>query len=167
MIDNYLRGTSSQEDHVIHLLFSANRWEAASSIEQDIEAGTIVVVDRYYYSGCVYSAAKNNPLLSLSWARHPEVGLPRPDLCLFLDISAEDAAKRGGYGEEKYETKQMQDRVRQLFGELRTAPEKDDFVTIDAGRSLQEVEKAVLDAALACCKKVDEDHSPLRRVESW
>lgn len=29
MIDNYLRGQSEQEDHVIHLLFSANRWEAA------------------------------------------------------------------------------------------------------------------------------------------
>ena len=29
MIDAYLKGDSTQEDHVIHLLFSANRWEAA------------------------------------------------------------------------------------------------------------------------------------------
>jgi Thymidylate kinase len=29
MINDYLRGESDQEDHVIHLLFSANRWEAA------------------------------------------------------------------------------------------------------------------------------------------
>jgi dTMP kinase len=29
MIDNYLKGEAEQEDHVIHLLFSANRWEAA------------------------------------------------------------------------------------------------------------------------------------------
>ncbi len=29
MIDAYLKGESSQEDHVIHLLFSANRWELA------------------------------------------------------------------------------------------------------------------------------------------
>jgi len=29
MIDTYLKGQSEQEDHVIHLLFSANRWEAA------------------------------------------------------------------------------------------------------------------------------------------
>lgn len=28
MINNYLQGQSEQEDHVIHLLFSANRWEA-------------------------------------------------------------------------------------------------------------------------------------------
>lgn len=29
MIGEYLAGQSEQEDHVIHLLFSANRWEAA------------------------------------------------------------------------------------------------------------------------------------------
>jgi dTMP kinase len=29
MISNYLTGQSEQEDHVIHLLFSANRWELA------------------------------------------------------------------------------------------------------------------------------------------
>ena len=28
MINSYLSGESEQEDHVIHLLFSANRWEA-------------------------------------------------------------------------------------------------------------------------------------------
>lgn len=28
MIDAYLRGETETEDHVIHLLFSANRWEA-------------------------------------------------------------------------------------------------------------------------------------------
>lgn len=29
MINSYLSGQSDQEDHVIHLLFSANRWETA------------------------------------------------------------------------------------------------------------------------------------------
>jgi dTMP kinase len=29
MIDAYLKGGSEVEDHAIHLLFSANRWEAA------------------------------------------------------------------------------------------------------------------------------------------
>lgn len=28
MINSYLSGQTEQEDHVIHLLFSANRWEA-------------------------------------------------------------------------------------------------------------------------------------------
>jgi len=29
MIDAYLKGEENQEDHAIHLLFSANRWELA------------------------------------------------------------------------------------------------------------------------------------------
>ncbi|KAG9764708.1 thymidylate kinase, partial [Aureobasidium melanogenum] len=166
MINNYLQGQSEQEDHVIHLLFSANRWEAVASIEADINAGTTVVIDRYYYSGCVYSAAKNNPSLSLAWCRHPEEGLPRPDLCLFLDISAEDAAKRGGWGEERYEKKELQDRVRQLFADIRATDDGSDFVTIDAGQSLETVESAIRRHAEACIGTTD-DSSPLRRIQPW
>jgi dTMP kinase len=29
MIDSYLKSTSELDDHAIHLLFSANRWEMA------------------------------------------------------------------------------------------------------------------------------------------
>jgi dTMP kinase len=35
----------------------------AKSIEEDIANGTTVIVDRYSYSGVVYSAAKANPTL--------------------------------------------------------------------------------------------------------
>ncbi|MCJ1429155.1 Thymidylate kinase, partial [Sticta canariensis] len=79
-INAYLRNETQQEDHSIHLLFSANRWEAAAAIRADIAAGTTVVIDRYYYSGVVYSVAKPRAGISLQWAREPEVGLPRPDV---------------------------------------------------------------------------------------
>lgn len=125
------------------------------------------MVDRYYYSGCVYSAAKKNPALDLNWARHPEEGLPRPDVCLFLDISPEDAAKRGGFGTEKYEKKEMQDRVRELFKLLMESPEKTDFVRIDGGESLEAVQKSVRSAAREAIERVDRDDAPLRYVEPW
>ncbi|KAG2163799.1 hypothetical protein VTO58DRAFT_102694 [Aureobasidium pullulans] len=166
MINNYLQGQTEQEDHVIHLLFSANRWEAVPSIEADINAGITVIIDRYYYSGCVYSAAKNNPSLSLSWSRHPEEGLPRPDLCLFLDISAEDAAKRGGWGEERYEKQELQDRVRQLFADMRATDDGSDFATINAGQSLEEVASAIRQRAESCIE-AKLDSSPLRRIQPW
>ncbi|KAI9822623.1 MAG: Thymidylate kinase [Pycnora praestabilis] len=148
MIDTYLRGQTQQEDHVIHLLFSANRWEIAKQIEEDISLGMVVVIDRYYYSGCVYSAAKNIPGLDLLWARCPDVGLPRPDICVFLDISVEKAAQRGGFGEERYENNEMQDRVRRLFKELRSSQDKEDFHIVDAGQTQEEVQSEVLDALL-------------------
>jgi len=34
------------------------------------------------------------------WACQPEVGLIRPDLVLFFDVSPDNTSKRGGFGEE-------------------------------------------------------------------
>jgi dTMP kinase len=113
----------------------------------------------------VYSAAKDNPSLSLKWARHPEVGLPRPDVCIFLDISAARAAERGGFGEEKYESRRMQDRVRELFGDIRSGKDGADFFTIEAGGTLEEVEEQVLRVVLDVCQRVDDGGEPLGVVE--
>lgn len=74
-----------------------------------------MVCDRFYHSGIVYSAAKQNRSLSLSWAKAPEAGLPRPDVVLFLDLDEEVARRRGGWGGEVYEKGEMQRRVRELF----------------------------------------------------
>lgn len=162
MIDSYLRGSSHQDDHSIHLLFSANRWEVAKSIEEDIANGTTVIVDRYSYSGVVYSAAKANPTLSLEWAWQPEIGLPRPDICLFLSISPAEAAKRGGFGAERYENETMQTRVRALF---RTALEKqEDVAIVDAGKSLEEVSQEIQGAVASCIARLDPT-SALRKLE--
>ncbi|KAI4705896.1 hypothetical protein J4E81_000781 [Alternaria sp. BMP 2799] len=167
MINSYLSGQSEQDDHVIHLLFSANRWEAVPSIQADLAAGTTIIVDRYYYSGCVYSAAKQNPSMSLEWCRKPEVGLPRPDLCLFLDISADDAAKRGGYGTEKYEKKEIQDRVRELFETMMQKKEGEDFVRIDAGESMTDVAAKIRQEVDRCIERVAKGQLPLGTVEGW
>ncbi|KAI0421991.1 thymidylate kinase-domain-containing protein [Xylaria grammica] len=126
MIDSYLKGEAEIEDHVIHLLFSANRWEAAQKIRTELEAGHTIICDRFYHSGIVYSAAKQLPSLSLSWAKAPELGLPRPDMVLFLDLEESVARSRGGWGGEVYEMGEMQRRVRELFwglsmGDLGTA----------------------------------------------
>ena len=136
---------SQQEDHVVHLLFSANRWEAATSIRTAIDEGVTVVIDRYYYSGIVYSAAKGRTDLSLQWAREPEIGLPRPDICLFLDISSEEQAKRRGFGDEKYETSAMQERVRELFYKLQLLPDGQDIQVVDAGGDVAGVEKGIME----------------------
>ncbi|KAH6623920.1 thymidylate kinase-domain-containing protein [Chaetomium tenue] len=110
MIDSYLKSQVEMDDHVIHLLFSANRWEAAKTITHLLTHSTTVLCDRYYHSGIVYSSAKQNPSLTLPWARGPEIGLPRPDLVLFLDLDEGQARARGGWGGEAYERAEMQRR---------------------------------------------------------
>ncbi|KAM4065758.1 thymidylate kinase domain-containing protein [Hirsutella rhossiliensis] len=173
MIDGYLKSDVEMEDHVIHLLFSANRWEAANQIHTLLAAGTTIVCDRFYHSGIVYSAAKQNPTLGAAWARAPERGLPRPDMVLFLDLDEEQARARGGWGGEVYERAETQRRVKELFwalsrgarherhglllGEAATAPggggdggsalawkqEEEDLVVVDAGASVEEVAEDV------------------------
>ena len=168
-IHGYLNDQLQQEDHVIHLLFSANRWERAHAIEEAMLRGATVVIDRYYYSGCVYSAAKRNPSMDLAWCRRPEVGLPRPDLCLFLDVSPEQAARRGGYGHERYEQAGLQTRVRELFEELQSHDdERADIVRIDADGNVEEVEhliQNVVQEKLAQFGNLPD--RPLRTISSW
>jgi len=148
MIDAYLQSKTPMDDHAIHLLFSANRWEKAAYISESLAAGYSVICDRYTYSGAIYSAAKQNPLLPFSWAHSPDVGLPKPDLVVFLDLSPENTAKRGGFGEEKYEKREMQEWVRSFFvtiGAFETAPEGEEaMVIVNAGKTIDEVGDDVL-----------------------
>jgi dTMP kinase len=168
ILNAYLSGATEVEDHVVHLLFSANRWEMASQISHWIAEGVTVVVDRYYYSGCVYTAAKALPGLGLEWARHPDVGLPRPDLCVFLDVSPETAAARGGFGGEKYEQTDFQARVRELFEVMWRHPdEENDVVVVNADRSMEEVEKTIRKWARLASERVDREDIPLGLVRSW
>merc|ERR1719251_247466 len=81
---------------------SGKTTQVTKEVERDIVdtlmAGTHVFIDRYAYSGVAFSAAK--PGLSLEWCKGPDKGLPQPDLVCFLDVSADEAAKRGGFGDE-------------------------------------------------------------------
>ena len=75
-------------------------------MKQALANGTHVIVDRYAFSGVAFSAAK--PGIDFDWCRQPDRGLPRPDLVCLLDVSGEEAKKRGGYGDERYEREEFQ-----------------------------------------------------------
>lgn len=100
-----------------------------------------VVLDRYVYSGVVFSAAKG---LDYKYCRGPEVGLPRPDVIVFMDLDEGEAAKRGGFGEERYEVPEVQRRVREMFGVMR-GDERDtgDWGVVDAGAEVGVVAERV------------------------
>jgi dTMP kinase len=83
-------------------------------------------------------------------------------------MSAEDAAKRGGFGTEKYEKMEMQDRVRDLFKVfMEREQEKEDFVKVDGGRQVEEVQEEVRKVAREVIEKVEREGRPLRSVEPW
>lgn len=65
IIDEYLKKSQSVDDHVVHLLFSANRWEWFEKMMQELVSGTNLIVDRYAFSGVAYSGAKNVSFIAL------------------------------------------------------------------------------------------------------
>ena len=150
------------------LLFVSQLTISRKWIVETLRKGYTIVCDRYYYSGMVYSAAKYNPTLSLDWARAPDVGLPRPDVVVFLDLEPEEAEKRGGYGDEKYEKKEMQQRVRELFlGLLKSPGSESDMQVVNAGESVEVVGARILDKIEAKLKELAAESSEVGTVEAW
>ncbi|KAK9470744.1 thymidylate kinase-domain-containing protein [Dipodascopsis tothii] len=134
-IDAYLRAQQELSDEAIHLLFSANRWELAGWMREQLAAGVDVVLDRYVASGVCFSAAKG---LDAAWCRAPDVGLPAPDITFFLDLDPAKAGERAGYGGERYEIGEFQTKVRGLF--LETLAEMlPNVVVVDAGRDIETI----------------------------
>lgn len=84
----------------------------SDALVQALKSGTTLIVDRYAYSGVAYSAAKAKPGMDVDWCRHPDQGLPAPDLVVYLSVSNKVAAARAGFGGERYEKAEFQDKVR-------------------------------------------------------
>ncbi|CEP17874.1 hypothetical protein [Parasitella parasitica] len=155
MIDSYLQQKSDLDDHAIHLLFSANRWEAMKALSEKLNNGTTLVVDRYAFSGVAFSSAKG---LDLEWCRNPDIGLLTPDVILFLDLDIDEAEKRGGFGQERYEKRELQIKVRQEFMKLKD----DSWKMIDASQSKEDVQRDIWDTIQSSKAQLKDTIQPLQ-----
>ncbi|XP_044272771.1 thymidylate kinase [Tribolium madens] len=157
LIDKYLKQQTHLCDEAIHLMFTANRWEKKTEMEKLLKQGVTLIVDRYSYSGIVYSSVKKN--MSLKWCQDPEKGLLKPDLVLLLVLSEAEVVKRPNYGNEIYETKETQEKVAEAFMDL---SRKEKWEVVSADGSLEQVHKVLLDKVI---KKVAEvGGHPLRTL---
>ena len=125
-IDAYLKSKKEIDDKELHQLFCKNRWEFKDIILSHIENGFTVIADRYAFSGVAYSVAKG---LDMEWCKEGDIGLPAPDMVFLLDMEAKEAAKRGNYGEERFEKIEFQEKVRTAFHRFFHNKE---WITIDA-----------------------------------
>ncbi|KAG0174649.1 hypothetical protein DFQ28_005243 [Apophysomyces sp. BC1034] len=157
MIDSYLKQSSNMNDQAIHLLFSANRWEAVDTMASLLQSGKSLVVDRYAYSGVAFSSAKG---LDLTWCKNPDVGLLIPDVVLFLDLPIAEAEKRGGFGDERYEKKELQMKVRDQFMKLKD----EQWKIIDAAKSMDQVHHDIWQAVQPVIHQSD---SKALRYDLW
>lgn len=107
--------------------------EKGIEIQIYVILGTTIIVDRYSYSGVAFSAAKG---LDFEWCKLPEKGLLKPDLVVYLTLTAEAMARRGGFGIERYETSDMQKNVKKIYERMIEAPL---WQVIDADKSMEDL----------------------------
>ncbi|NOY37740.1 MAG: dTMP kinase [Chlorobi bacterium] len=97
LIARFLRGEMGHnrevDPYLVALLYAGDRKEAAVQIRREMDAGKLVLIDRYTYSNIAFQCAKfirhedqeklQQWILDLEFNHY---GIPKPDLNLFLDV---------------------------------------------------------------------------------
>lgn len=91
LIRTMLRDPKSYRHEFFHMVFAANRWEEAKKIEGFLSEGYVIIMNRYYQSNLIYGAVNS---LDPNWLKNLDVGLPKEDLTIVLDIDYEGISKR-------------------------------------------------------------------------
>ena len=99
-ISKALHGERDYAPDVMQLIYVANRYEKRGEMRQALDAGTILVCDRYLASSIAYGEAQG---LDPGWLRDIQRFLPQPDLTILLDIAPETAVQRKATNRDRYE----------------------------------------------------------------
>jgi len=99
-IGRALHGERDYAPDTMQLLYVANRYEKRQQMEIALEAGVVLVCDRYMASSIAYGEAQG---LDAAWLEDAQRFLPRPDLTVLLDIAPETAATRKATNRDRYE----------------------------------------------------------------
>jgi dTMP kinase len=141
-IHEALHGARDYGPDVMQLLYVANRYEKKGRIERLLEAGTVVVCDRYLASSIAYGEAQN---VDGAWLREIQRFLPQADLTILLDIAPETAAHRKSSNRDKYERDlALLSRVRESYLRQSAAG---GWLRLDGARAKEVVAADVLTAA--------------------
>ena len=139
-----LSGKDDRTPAEMAALFALDRIGHNREIEAQLAAGKDVICDRYYYSSLAYQGS----LCDYEWVRRMNCTCPdirRPDLCIFLDLTTDQALSRiavRGIEAEIYEKRETLSLFRDTFLRiLRTLP--DSVAVVDASGSVDEVAAAV------------------------
>jgi dTMP kinase len=121
-------------------------------------AGTTLIVDRYAHSGVAFSAAKG---LDIEWCKLADTGLPAPDAVLYLHLSIEEAGKRGGFGEERFEKVAFQKIVKSLYEEKL---KDESWKLIDANKDKEALHRDIREIACNVINQVKTTNPPLKAL---
>jgi len=121
------------------MLFAANRWEKDAQVRRHVEAGGVVLIDRYSASNIVYGLSQG---YERAWLEALEDGLVPADVTLFVDIPAAESARRKQAGRDDFE------RNTSLLEEARrnylSMSEEQDWLVVDGTQTVERVAQSIL-----------------------
>ncbi len=136
-----LHGERDYAADVMQLMYVANRYEKRGEMTGALEAGTILVCDRYLASSIAYGEAQQ---LDPEWLRVIQKYLPQPDLTILLDIAPETAVQRKSTNRDRYERDlALLSRVRESYHRQAA---RDGWLRLDGERARDAVSADVLGA---------------------
>jgi dTMP kinase len=87
----FLDGRVSYNNETKHILLAANRWEKKQDIENFLNKGKTVIMNRYYQSNLAYGLANG---LQIGWLENLDNGLPKEEITIILDVLPEVSVRR-------------------------------------------------------------------------
>jgi len=87
----FLDGRVSYNNETKHILLAANRWEKKQDIENFLNKGKTVIMNRYYQSNLAYGLANG---LQIEWLENLDNGLPKEEITIILDVLPEVSIRR-------------------------------------------------------------------------
>jgi dTMP kinase len=128
---------------VMQMLYVANRLEYKPRLDLWLDAGAVVVCDRYRASSVAYGEAHG---LDPQWLEDIQRPLPPPDVTIYLDISPDAGVRRKRSGRDRYERDlALLARVRDSYRRQSSQP---GWVLIDAEQPEDDVAAAVMQVVL-------------------
>ena len=145
-IRKYLDGKRKFPPQVIHCLLAANRWEKLDEILAAQEKNSVLIMNRYYHSNLIYGLANG---VKQKWLENLDVGLPKADLVILLDVTQKESFSRSPQNEkgkimerDKFEkNEQFSRKISEIY---RTTAKKKHWKIIDASKPKEKVHEEIL-----------------------
>ena len=138
-IDQYLHGKRKFSPQVIHCLLAANRWEKADEIKKAQQKNSVIIMNRYRESNLVYGLVNG---LKLNWLENLDIGLPKSDLVIVLDVPQTESFRRKRLDRDRFEkNRAFSQKISKTY---RKVSKQKKWKIVDATKSKHEVHEDIM-----------------------
>jgi dTMP kinase len=140
-IEAFLSGKRNYNEEARHILYSANRYEHLSQINDWVSKRSIVIINRYCESNIAYGTASG---ISMEWLRALESRMPQADFVFLLTITPEVSLARKPRRDRFEENAEYLRRVSEVYSAL-VEPGK--WILVNGEKPINEVHREIIQFA--------------------